>query len=335
VGVEKEVVIGGGVSALSYLGTLPSETLAEVTWIRGPEGLSALGSGAIEIFEPLDMGDGRLTRQELYTATRLHNADLAAWDDAQRTWLKNLNLLGTRLGWQSTDDLSKFRWFPHEDGTLIPSSGNWLTGPSAELNSQIGVMVCHNESEPQRMVDGWNYDSERLGLPYHWSLLRLPENGETTLEAFVDACLDASSDTKVLALHRLPAGLSWFAVRDLLAAQSDVACIPVGGIGGRGVAYEALQRLRDSFSSEVAVARRGRVDGISSQSERVELRLGTESLSAENVKLAVGRGDSCLVPYAQEISQVKLVGSVLDEVQATRTRNWVETHRLALEVAVQ
>ena len=332
---EKEVVIGGGVSALAYLATLSSETRAEVTWVRGPEGLSALGAGAIEIFEPLALEDGRLTRQELYTATRLQNATLAAWGDAQASWLKSLNALGSRLGWPSIDDLSEFDWFPHEDGTLIPCSGNWLTGPRAPLTSEMGVVFCGNEPEPQRVVDGWNYDSERLGLPYHWSLLQLPESEETTLESFVDACLDQRADTKVLALHRVPNGLSWFAVRDLLAARSDVACIPVGCIGGRGVAYEAIQRLRDSFYLEVAEARRGRVEALSSHADRVDIGLSGESLSAEKVKLAVGRGDTTLSAYALENSQIELVGSVLDAVQGIQSRGWVETHRLALEVAVQ
>ena len=281
------------------------------------------------------LDDGRLTRQELYAATRLQNAALAAWEDAHDSWLKSLKALGPRLGWPAIDDLSELRWFPHEDGTLIPCSGNWLTGPKAPLTSEMGVVICGNEPEPQRMVDGWNYDSERLGLPYHWSLLSAPDVGHARPEEFVDACLDVSADTKSFGPTPIPNGLSWFEVRDLLAARSDIASIPVGGIGGRGIAYEALQLLRDSFSSEVAEARRGRVEALSSQHDRVEIHLGAESLSAQKVKLAVGRGDTSLRSYAQGNSQIELVGSVLDAAQPTQSPGWVETHRLALEVAVQ
>ena len=44
---DARVVVGGGFSALSYLAQLSAEERSALTWIRGPEGLSAIGSGAI------------------------------------------------------------------------------------------------------------------------------------------------------------------------------------------------------------------------------------------------------------------------------------------------
>ena len=71
---DKRVVVGGGFSALTYLATLTGEERSDVFWIRGPEGLSALGSGTIDIFEPLAISNSGLTRENFYSAMRLQGS---------------------------------------------------------------------------------------------------------------------------------------------------------------------------------------------------------------------------------------------------------------------
>ena len=334
-GAEKTVLIGGGVSGLTYLATLSEDALSKVLWVRGPEGLSALGAGAIEIFEPIVPVGSETTRQELYEAMRLRDPALQPWDAAEERWKKSLNAFAPRLGWAPIDQLRRFRWFPHEDGTLIPVSGNWLTGASDITTKEIAVVFCGVESEAQRIVDGWNYDSQRLGLPLSWQSTTFSKEEEFTLEEFVEACLKAAGGRKALALHRLPQSLSWFDLRDQLAKQSDIQLIPVGGVGGRGLAFEAIERLRESFTEGVATSKRGRVTSVNDVSAGTEVRLANETLLAKEVKLALGRGG---VPFAQSLratTQATFLGSVVDELSGVGGGEWVETHRFALEGVTQ
>ena len=60
---------------------------------------------------------------------------------------------------------------------------------------------------------------------------------------------------------KLPVGLSWFEVRDALRT-AQIELMPVAGVGGRGIAYEALERLRTALASEVKEHRRARVSAI-------------------------------------------------------------------------
>ena len=333
-GAEKTVLIGGGISGLAYLSTLSKDALSEVLWVRGPEGLSALGAGAIEIFEPLVPVSSNTTRKEFYEAMRLRDAALPPWTDAEERWLNSLNAFGTRLGWAPIDQLQAFRWFPHEDGTLVPVAGNWLTGASDIQTKEIVVVFCGVESEEERIVDGWNYDSERLGLPFRWEQATFSKEEDVNVEGFAKACLKAAGDRRTLALHRLPQNLSWFDLRDQLAKLSDIQLIPVGGIGGRGLAFEAIERLRASFVDGVSDIKRGRVASVKDVSAGTEVSLSNETFLAKEVQLALGRGGA---PFAQALrttTQAPLIGSVVEELNGT-CGGWIDTHRSALEGVTQ
>ena len=84
-----------------------------LTWIRGPEGLSALGTGAIEVFEA---HAGLTSRRAFYEASQMGLPALPSWDEAQASWLAALNSLGRILGWSQIDSLESFQWMPYEDG---------------------------------------------------------------------------------------------------------------------------------------------------------------------------------------------------------------------------
>ena len=100
---------------------------------------------------------------------------LPSWDEAQASWLAALNSLGRILGWSQIDSLESFQWMPYEDGTLIPITGEWLRGASFSTFTEIPVLFPPDETETARLVDGWNFDAERLGLSQRWQHVDLAQ----------------------------------------------------------------------------------------------------------------------------------------------------------------
>lgn len=331
-GSDSKVLVGGGFSALVHLARLSSDARRSLTWIRGSEGLSALGSGAIELFEPLQPVAASRSRQALYEATRLYAPDLPSWQEAESKWLSSLNALSEVLGWSETTELDTFRWLPHEDGTMNAVSGNWLTGAETLDTDVVGVVYCGVESEPQRMIDGWNFDSERLGLAHRWRPVSTEPARLSDGPALMDACRELANQYGALAIHRLPQGSSWFALRDELAKSHGTRLIPIGGVGGRGVAYEALERLRACFAEDMQDVRRGRVHSIRETSVGVEFGIDEARSSAAELILALGslgaRGLG-LDSTAPSGSKVKFLGSMVSSGQLLG-RGVIDTHRAAL-----
>ena len=328
---DARVVVGGGFSALAYLAQLSAEERSALTWIRGPEGLSAIGSGAIEVFEPLEAHAGLTSRRAFYEASQMGLPTLPSWDEAQASWLAALNSLGRILGWSQIDSLESFQWMPYEDGTLIPIAGEWLRGASLSIFTEIPVLFPPDETETARLVDGWNFDAERLGLSQRWQHVAWPKEVPFQAEHFIATCRDLARGGGILALMKLPIGLSWFEVRDALRA-AQIELMPVAGIGGRGIAYEALERLRAALASEVKEHRRARVSEISTQDSDYRLTLPNETVTATHLVLALGRGQG-LWPHrlpSDGPRQATMVGS-MGESQSLLSRGIMDAHRLALQ----
>ena len=102
---------------------------------------------------------------------------------------------------------------PYEDGTLIPITGEWLRGASFSTFNEISVLFPPDETETARLVDGWNFDAERLWLSQRWQHVAWPKEIPFQAEEFIATCRDLGRGGGILALMKLPIGVSWFEVR--------------------------------------------------------------------------------------------------------------------------
>ena len=86
----------------------------------------------------------------------------------------------------------------------IPIAGEW-PGSLSTFN-EIPVLFPPDETETARLVDGWNFDAERLGLSQRWQHVAWPKEIQFQAEGFIATCRDLARGGGILALMKLPVG---------------------------------------------------------------------------------------------------------------------------------